>query len=559
MAGLLDEDADVVRGRRREAAAAQPGFSGYLNRAGQAVGDAYSYLMSSPERIRQQTYDYAVSRGMSPEMAAASADRVAGRAGRLTGAIDFLVPQTAADVALMAAGPLGRAAPAAGRAALAVGGGLLGMEPGEAEAGRGDAAARGARNVVQRVSDAVTGSGRRVARAPVTPEGYAIKGPEYTRAQQSVLRELANEPAGVGPIDLARSAGAGSAPQVALERVAPPRGVSPRMQRALENPDVTEGVRGSIQSGVDIGADRWYHTDPIRQAFIQELGPELGAQRFERYMDYVAATSPRSDVSTNIRNASYYYTRDGQPLTKEDLRYPYGHVAQNLHLQNAATIQSGGFNVLQNPKPASFSQNLQGNLTPVTVDTHAFRNIAMRTRDPEFLETSISVPNKTGRSAANLSEDEQALLTMAQRYGEVSPDGSKIVFRPQRLYQEGRLNMDDALKIPSFWASKPRDNEYGAAEQLYSRLGQGFNLPPADTQAAAWAGAGDLTGLASPPTRTFPQLFNERVEYTARMRGEDPQETLRAMIRGQRPLLGIGAGGLVAPGLLGAGSPEGYQ
>lgn len=165
MSGLLDEDPEVLRGRRREAAAAQPGVAGYLNRAGQAVGDAYGYLMSSPERIRQQTYDYAVSRGMSPEMAAASADRVAGRAGRMTGAIDFLVPQTAADVALMAAGPLGRAAPAAGRAALALGGGLLGYEPGEAEAGRGDAAARGARNVVQRVSDAVTGGGgRRAAR-----------------------------------------------------------------------------------------------------------------------------------------------------------------------------------------------------------------------------------------------------------------------------------------------------------------------------------------------------------------------------------------------------------
>jgi hypothetical protein len=552
MAGLLDrEDDEEVRGRRRERAAAQPGVAGYLNRAGQAVGDAYDYFLSMPDRIRQQTYDYAVSRGVDPAMAASAADRVASRAGRTTGAVEFLMPQTAGDVALMAAGPLGRMAPAAGRAALALGGGLLGMEPGEAEAGRGDAVARGARNVVQRAVDAVTGGGGRTARAPVTPEGYAIKGPEYTRAQQSVLRELASEAPGVGPIDLSRAAGVGSTPQAPLERVVPPRGVSPRMQRALENPDVTEGVRGSIQSGVDMGADRWYHTDPILQAFVAELGPEVGPQRFRRYMDYVAATSPRSDVSTNIRNASFYYTRDGQPLAKEDLIYPYGHVAQNLHLQNAATIQNGGFNVLQNPKPASFSENLQGNLTPVTVDTHAFRNIGMRTRDPEFLETSISIPNKTGKAAANLADEDRELLTMAQRYGEVSPDGKKITFRPQQLFRDGRLTMDEAVGIPSFWASKPRDNEYGAAEQLYARLGQGFSLPPADTQAAAWAGAGQLTGLASPPTRTFPQLFNERVEYTARMRGEDPQDTLRMMIRGERPLLGLAGGGLGVGGLLG--------
>jgi hypothetical protein len=556
MAGLFGiESAAEREARLRAARASAPGVSGFLGRAGQAVGDAYQYFMDSPGRIRQQTYDYAVSRGMSPEMAAASADRVAGRAGLMTGAIDFLVPQTPADVALMAAGPLGRIAPAAGRAALAAGGGLLAMEPGEAEAGRGDAVARGARNIVERVTEAVTG---RAPRAPVTPEGFAVQGRDFTRAQQATLREIASEPAGVGPIDLARSTGTGSAPQAPLERFVPPRGISPRLQRALENEDVLSGMRDSIRSGIEMGADRWYHTEPIRQAFIRELGEEAGQDRFRRYMDYVAATSPRSDVSTNIRNASYYFTRDGMPTVKEDLRYPYGHVAQNLHIQNADTIQRGGFNVMQNPKPASFSENLQGNLVPVTVDTHAFRNIAMRTRDPEFLETSISVPNKTGRAAANLSEDEQALLTMAQRYGEVSADGKKIVFRPQRLFQEGRLTMDEALGIPSFWASKPRDNEYGAAEALYGRLAQEFNLAPADAQAAAWAGAGQLTGLASPPTRTFPQLFNERVEYTARMRGEDPNDTLRNMIRGQRPLLGIGAGGVAVPGLLGMQEDERY-
>lgn len=388
-----------------------------------------------------------------------------------------------------------------------------------------------------------------VARAPVTPEGYAVKGKEYSRAQQSVLQELAGEPKGVGPLDLT-TPGMTEAPQASMVRTVPPRGVSPRLQRAIDNPEVLEGMRDSVRRGIEMGADKWYHTEPIRQAFIKELGEEAGAERFRRFMDYTAATSPRSDVSTNIRNASYYYTKDGQPLTKEDLVYPYGHVAQNLHLQNAETIQRGGFDVFKNPKPASFSENLQGNLAPVTVDTHAFRNIAMRTKDPEFLETSISVPNKTGKSAANLSEDEQALLTMAQRYGEFSEDGKKIVFRPQKLYAEGRLTMDEALKIPSFWASKPRDNEYGAAEKMYIKLAEEFGLPPADIQAAAWAGAGDLTGLASPPTKTFPQLFNERVEYTARMRGEDPRDTLQMMIRGQKPLLGLGAGALGVGGLL---------
>lgn len=165
MAGLLDrETEDQIRERRRAAIEAEGGVTGFLGRAGQAVGDAYRYLMASPERVAQQTYDYLRAQGVDERTAAAAGERVGSRANRTTTAIDFMVPQTAADVALMAGGPLGRFAPAAGRAALAVGGGLLGMEPGEAEAGRGDAAARGARNIVQRAADAVTGSGGRVTR-----------------------------------------------------------------------------------------------------------------------------------------------------------------------------------------------------------------------------------------------------------------------------------------------------------------------------------------------------------------------------------------------------------
>jgi hypothetical protein len=36
-------------------------------------------------------------------------------------------------------------------------------------------------------------------------------------------------------------------------------------------------------------------------------------------------------------------------------------------------LDQGGWNVLQNPKPASFAQNLTGNQLPVTVDSHNLR------------------------------------------------------------------------------------------------------------------------------------------------------------------------------------------
>jgi hypothetical protein len=128
-------------------------FTRFLDAAGTGIGDAYRSFMETPARMRQQIYDYQLSLGVSPEMAALRADRIAGRAGMTTGAVDLLVPQTASDVALSAAGPLGRVAPRAGRAALAAGGAMMGAEPGEAQAIFAGEGAKGARNMFWRARD----------------------------------------------------------------------------------------------------------------------------------------------------------------------------------------------------------------------------------------------------------------------------------------------------------------------------------------------------------------------------------------------------------------------
>ncbi len=378
------------------------------------------------------------------------------------------------------------------------------------------------------------------ARAPVTPEGLPIQGKEYSKASTNVLKEIAGEPKGTGPLDLTGAGGASSAPQAAMERYEPARGVSERLTDALKSKSVLNGVRDSIRKGMEMGAHKWYDTEPVRQAFIKELGEEEGPAAFQKYMDLVAATSPRSDVPTNIRNASFYYSLGDKPIP-EKLPYPYGHVAQNLHRQNVeglANAEPGqsGWNILKNPKPASFSANLTGNKTPVTVDTHAFRNIGMRTGDPRFLETSLSVPYKG-------SGKDPAMDSMLQRYGERV--GGNVIFRPQKLFESGRLTMKDAQKIPTFWASKPNKNEYKAAEEIYTKIAKEFGLEPAEAQAAAWAGGGELTGLGTTPDKTFPELFNNRVEYTARMRGEVPKDTLAWMIRRKKPLLGLGGAAAV--------------
>jgi hypothetical protein len=393
------------------------------------------------------------------------------------------------------------------------------------------------------------------ARKTFTDEGLPIAGGGYTKRAREVLDEIAAGQKGAGPMDMSMSAMTPDVPQVAMDRLVPPRGVSPRLQDALQNQDMVKGVRESIERGIGLGADKWYHNEPVRQAFLKELGKEEGPKAYTQFMDHVAATSPRSDVPTNIRNASFQYqhARKGQDLP-DKLPYPYGHVAQNLHRQNFDMLTApqpgnlssastphdfGRWDIYQNPKPASFSQNLQGNLEPGTMDTHAFRNIGMRTGDPRFMETSVSAKYKAG---SDPGKD-----TIVAKYGEwTKPD--TVAFRPQRLHKEGRLPLEEAQKIPYFWAAKPNPNEYGAAEQLYKRLGQERGLPTADAQAAAWAGGGDVTGLGTSAVHTFPEMMNERILFTAKMRGEDPKKTLSDFIRGNRPLLSIGgaAGGMGA-------------
>jgi hypothetical protein len=305
-------------------------------------------------------------------------------------------------------------------------------------------------------------------------------------------------------------------PQFDLPRYAPPRGVPARVQDLTANPDVRQGMLGTIQRGQQMGGADWYNADPLRQAFIDELGKQ-GDPRFQQYMDLVAATSPRSDVGTNVRNASYYYNRlvndQGMPAVGDPNPQPYGHMAQRLHQQNAQTVAGGGWDPLQNPKPASFAQDLMGNQQPVAVDTHAFRLPGILSQDPRFLETAY----------------------------QSSKDASKQNI--QQMVLSGQMSMEDALKQPAYWQAQPKANEYGAMEQYYQGLAQDAGLSPAQAQAAAWVGGGQQTGLASDASKPFIGFVEDRANKTADVRGLSPAEALSQFIRGNKPLLGVGGAG----------------
>jgi hypothetical protein len=314
--------------------------------------------------------------------------------------------------------------------------------------------------------------------------------------------------------------------QFDLPRYEPPRGVSARVQDLIKNDDVAEKMLKMMQRGREIGGDTFYGTEPLRDAFMQELGRGKGQEQFKRYMDFASGASPRSKVPENARNASYYYVLDAQgkpmPAIGDANPAPYGHLAQRLHQQNANTIVEGGWDLFRNPKPPSFSENLQGNLRPVTVDAHAFKAPAMLSEDPRFL------------------------------LGSFKPAKDAPTINPSKMFASGKLSMEDALKQPTYWAARPNDNEYLAMENYYKRLSREAGFPePGVAQAAGWSGGGEMTGLGSPAGDPFIRAVENRANITAEKRGISPAEALSQMMRGKAPFLGLGGaavmGGLAAP------------
>jgi hypothetical protein len=393
-------------------------------------------------------------------------------------ATDFLVPQTPLDYALMLAGPAGKLPKVARAGALALGG-ILGS--GEAQAGPVSAIKKGARALF-----------------------------DYSK-----IHEVPD------------------VKQFGLDRYDPPRGVSSRVEDLIGNKRVEQKMLDIMDKGrSELKGDTFYYNEPLRQAFTDELGKKQGQSSFARYMDYVAGTSPRSKVPENARNASYYYTLEKRGLPLPDVNpQPYGHMAQDLHRLNAEKIRSGEYlDPIRNPKPLSFSQNLQGNFEPGTIDAHAFKLPAMLSKDPRFISGSIKL--------------EKGMPTI----------------NPSKMLASGEISMKDALQRPVYWASKPNANEYGAMEQYYQRLSRELGMAPAQGQGSAWAKGGEITGLGSVAGDPFMRAVENRVNITAAERGLSPAEALSQMIRGKAPLLGIGgAAATAAPGVMGGlASQENY-
>jgi hypothetical protein len=297
-----------------------------------------------------------------------------------------------------------------------------------------------------------------------------------------------------------------------------PKKVPERTTNLLARQDVKDQMAAGIERGSNF--KDWYNTAPIRKFFQDEFGDNRGLELFDRWMDANSATSPRSDVGTNVRNASYWYGKtfrepgQNEALTIDDLPEkppnPYGHLAQLLHRGNIAkTLLPGGagYDFKQNAKPIAYGGALKGDLSRVPVDAHAYKAPAILGEDPNFLSTSFK------------------------------PEKDVPTQNIRAMLERGDISMEDAVNRPAWWESRPKPTEYDIFEKYWSELGSDFGMRPGEVQPSGWTGLGERTGLESDPTKKYMDFTEERILKTARKYGMDPIEVFRLAIRGKMPLV----------------------
>src|SRR6516225_606027 len=246
--------------------------------------------------------------------------------------------------------------------------------------------------------------------------------------------------------------------QFDLFRYNPPRGVSNRVSDAIADPMVRQGFIDAARNGQVPGL-RWHNTEPLRRAHVDVLGDDLGNESFEKYADFAGATSVRSRMPENIRNASFFYQKwikgEEMPEVGDANEPPYGAFAQRAHQRLANDVALGGIDSIINPKPPSLGENLKGNQRPVAFDSNNMRLLGILSRNPEFLKTSVDI-------------------------------GDGVIKYPQQMFYDKTLPMDEAAKHPEYWDDAPRANEYAALEDFMQNISDEMGVTPAQARTSAY-------------------------------------------------------------------------
>jgi hypothetical protein len=283
-------------------------------------------------------------------------------------------------------------------------------------------------------------------------------------------------------------------------------------------------------------AQYFYHTGPIRKK-AQELGLSgEEADNFVReFAQAYAATSPRTETAQNIRNATMvmFKKKYGLPLNEpitpvigatgkaamNDKGYPMmvGPTGIHRRLSNDAFDPGTGLSFDRNTKPATFGQNVYGNHTGATVDTHAIRGVFQALNEIEPGSIPMEFIKKDFRDAYR-----------------ADPSG----LNPATW-------IDDSLASTTR-KGKKQQVEYPVFNDIYARAAEILGVSPAEAQSLGWFGSGESTGLMS-EMKTVVDLLSDRIDVTSQISGMPRDEVFKRLMKSEIPLASVAGGAVALP------------
>jgi hypothetical protein len=290
---------------------------------------------------------------------------------------------------------------------------------------------------------------------------------------------------------------------------------------------LADKILATGQMGMD--TRHFYHSDgPIYRAAINAGLSDVEAKQYLKdFSEYFAATSPRTKVEENLRNATSAMAKTAQGIPHRQIvgpgsggvsekGYPMMTNPGGIHGQLLDQVVSGrGIDTTSNPKPATFGGNMAGNRSGVTVDTHAIRGTlqTLNEMSPGSVPDGFILPEYRAQYAADPSK--------------LTPNMIDDTLASQMVGAKG-ATYSAQTEYPVF-----ADIWHGAADKL--------GVEPAEAQSMGWFGMGADTNLGS-AAKTVADVFDERISVTSQALGISPQEAARLVFKRKIPLLaGTGA------------------
>jgi hypothetical protein len=298
-------------------------------------------------------------------------------------------------------------------------------------------------------------------------------------------------------------------------------------------------ARGLI--GTDV--QYFYSSDgPIYRAAMKAgLSHDEAVQYLNDFAQHYAATSPRTDTTQNLRNATLSMAKQAANIPHRQVMgpgtetkgvkgisekgYPMMTGKGGIHGGLLDSVISGeGINNLTNPKPSTFGGNMSGNLSGVTADTHAIRGVLMALNeiDPGSVPDSWLIPEHIPAYRADHTKLNPSMINDTLASQMIGPRG----------------------------ATTSAQTEYPVIADIWHEVARVLGVEPAEAQALGWFSLGDETNLGS-QLATVGELMDQRINVTSQAMQNSPEDVARALFRRQIPLMGVaGAGGAMGLGAM---------